>query len=128
MGNIPGTASDKQPGLTHAEKLFYLRNPSRAENSCCVGEAGGLIPPGLLAAVFGRSRLLKESFLPGIMHMPHALLPSVCTQHGACCLRGKQQSDFGLLLPVTSLSEQPSTPLKCDFGQKEFPSLVFPVL
>lgn len=33
---------------------------------------------------------------------------------------GKQQSNFGLLLPIASLSEQLSIPLKCGFGQKAF--------
>lgn len=90
MGNIAGTASDEQPGLPHAEKLFYLRNPSQAENSCYVGEAGGLIPPGLMAAVFGRSRLLKETFLPGIVHMPHCV-PSLCL-HPAWCLLPQREA------------------------------------
>lgn len=113
MGNISGLASDEQPGLTCAEKLFYLRNSSQAENSYCVGKARGLVTPGLMAAVFGRSMLLKETFPLGFITFLLGMALAIS--------EGKQQSDFGLFLPVASLSEQLSMPLKCHFGQKEFP-------
>lgn len=71
MGNTLGIASDGWPGLTHAQNLLYLSNSSQAENSCFVGEAGGLVTPGFLAAFVGMSRLFKETFPPGVMHVTH---------------------------------------------------------
>lgn len=80
------------------------------------------VAPGLVAAVFGRSRLLQETCPPGVLHVPRcapSLRPSLARQ-----LRSQRERSRHVLacfVPVASLWGQPSMPLKWGFGQKERP-------
>lgn len=74
-----------------------------------------------MTAAFGRSRLLKETFPLGIVHVPLLIsFPLSIPGMAPAVSEGKWHSNFGLLLSVTLLSEQLSMPLKRDLGQKEF--------
>jgi len=65
----------------------YFISEIQAENGCCIGEAGGLVTPGLMAAVFVRSRLLRETFPPAFVAF---LLPGMALT----VLRGKAADKF----------------------------------